>query len=125
MKTYLTTVIFLINSLGAFAANEGLVPSKRVELVKYNNGITTLRVGVCPADAEVKVGINFTPSSSPADLTLAELEVLVPEIQCYENTYQMVQVDLNKLIKEKAIESSIQSSSILMRTLPIRIEVQQ
>ncbi|MDO9181725.1 MAG: hypothetical protein Q7U04_04925 [Bacteriovorax sp.] len=124
MKLLVTLFYIFYTSITVFAGEKKMTPTNQVSVVKFENGLTTLRVGVCPEDAPVEVGIKFTASSSPNDLTFADLQVLTPMIQCYANTYRDVVVNLDKLIKEKVEQDSIISSSVLMRTLPLRLEVQ-
>lgn len=116
-------LIFMI-TYSAYAADQSLKETNDVHLFKYENGLATIRVYVCPATAPIEVEIKLTPSSSPNELVFADLQVFTPNEQCYDHSYRDVEVNLTNLIKSQAQLKGIHSESILMKSLPLKLEIQ-
>jgi hypothetical protein len=126
-KTSILLSVFL--AIGVLSSANAQVqtprPTSLAELTNYNNGVATYSIIVCDEmNAEVIPDIVF--SNVQEGLALAELKLLVSHDKGFcMGGRKEIQFDVKQLLASKIRDSGISSTSVLLKSLPNRIEIIQ
>ncbi len=123
MRNYFSTGIILCAMLvSSHAFGAEFVESQLVELKSYNNGIAIFSITVCNQQSTIATAdIKF--SDVQDEYALAQLKVFTSGDMGYCLGGRLtIQVDVKQLLKDKIAEKGIKSQSVLLKSLPNRIE---